>query len=168
MRPDDATTPDTDNGTDPDPGTAADTTGPITGSPATGTGGGTAERIAALWVGSTAQIHGRGTGDYAGRVVRVVSDRGQRWTVETGDGTRLKIDPRSLRVTDQRFVSTVPVYVPGSVVTITPPVAVYPAEQRFAVIAVRATTLTVAKLGGDGGITYRVPPAACHPANPGA
>lgn len=88
--------------------------------------------------------------------------------METGDGTQLKIDPRSLRETDQRFVSAVPVYAPGSVVTITPPIVVYPAGQRFAVITVRATSLTVAKLGGDGGITYRVPPAACRPADPTA
>ena len=156
MCPDDITMPGADNDPGPGPGTAD----------ATGTGGATAELIAALWVGSTGQIHGPGTGDYAGRVVRVVSDRGRRWTVETGDGTRLKIDPTSLRETDQPFASTVPVYVPGSVVTITPPIAVYGAEQRFVVIAVRATSLTVAKLGGDGGVTYRVAPAACHPADP--
>jgi len=133
------------------------------------TGGATAELLPALWVGSTAQIHCPGAGVYSGRVVRVVSDRGRRWTVEISNGTRLKIDPTCLRETEELFVSAVPDYVPGSVVTVTPPIAPHPGGQRFVVTAVRATTLTVAKLGGDpNGSTYRVPPTACRPADPGA
>ena len=144
MCPDDTTPPGTSDGDDP---------------------GAAAELLPALWIGSTAQVHGPGTGDYTGRVVRVVSDRGRRWTVETSDGIRLKIDPKALRRTDQPFVSTAPVYVPGSVVTIDRPTPVYPAGQRFVVTAVRATTLTVAKLGGDRGITFQVPPGVCRPAD---
>jgi hypothetical protein len=143
--------------------TGPDTTG------ATGADKGSAELLPALWPGSTAQIHGPGTGKYTDAIVRVLSDRGRRWTVETSDGTRLKINPTALRETDQPFVSTAPDYVPGSVVTVTPPVAPHPAGQRFVVTAVRVTYLTVAKLGGDpDGATYRVPPTACRPADPDA
>lgn len=143
-------------------------TGPDTTTGATGTDSGGAELLPALWPGSTAQVHGPGTGKYTDAIVRVLSDRGRRWTVETSDGTRLKIDPVMLRETDQPFVSTAPAYVPGSVVTVTPPVAPHPAGQRFVVTAVRVPYLTVAKLGGEAGTTYRVSPAACRPADPDA
>lgn len=143
-------------------------TGPDTTTGATGTDSGGAELLPALWPGSAAQVYGPRAGKYTNAIVRVLSDRGRRWTVETSDGTQLKIDPRALRETDQRFVSTVPNYVPGSVVTVNPSVADYPAGQRFVVIAVRIGSLTVAKLGGDNGTTHWVPPTACRAADPDA
>ena len=147
---------------------SADDTTPTGPDTTTSTGNGGGELLPALWPGSTAQIHGPGAGKYIDAVVRVLSDRGRRWTVETSDGTRLKIDPVALRVTDQRFVSSVQDYVPGSVVNVTPPIAPHPAGMRFVVTAVRVASLTVAKLGGDHGTTYRVPPTACRPADPDA
>lgn len=88
--------------------------------------------------------------------------------METSDGTRLKIDPGALRQTTQRFVSSIPDYMPGSVVTVTPPIAPHPAAQRFVVTAVRVASLSVAKLGGDNWLTYRLRPTACRPADPDA
>lgn len=123
-----------------------------------------------LLVGDPAQLHGPAAGRWAGQVVRIVSQRGARWSVELPDGGRLTVAPLALRETDQPFVSTrppAPELHPGAVVTVTPPRTTskwtYPTGQRFAVVNVSERTVTIAKLGGENGRVWRIDPRACTP-----
>jgi hypothetical protein len=123
-----------------------------------------------LFVGDPAELHGQTAGNWAGQVVKITSQRGERWSVELADGRRMKVPPQLLRATERPFVSTrpaAPELHPGAVVTATPPRATgkwtYPAGQRFAVVNVSERTVTIAKLGGENGRVWRIDPRACTP-----
>jgi hypothetical protein len=127
--------------------------------------------LPALYTGEAAEVHGPSAGQWAGQIVKIRSQRGTRWTVELTDGRRMNVPPQALRRTDRPFVSELPpapVLEVAAVVTVAPPTGnpqdwPYQPDQRFVVIKVSEQTVTVVKIGGDNGRSWRVPPRACTP-----
>jgi hypothetical protein len=103
--------------------------------------------------------------------VKIRAQHGTRWTVELTDGRRMTVPPNALRRTDRPFVSELPpapVLDIAAVVTVAEPASkpqgwTYHAGQRFVVITVSEQTVTIVKLGGDNGRSWRVSPRACTP-----